>query len=407
MLPSPVDRCRYPAFSSLFSAVRIEAVSVAQRLARRGLLKHFGCTAHDDTTAIASTVPIYHHDRTGVRDRAVRLHLAFQTQNGRRADRKPSKPAPRSRSRGSRNNRFRSRSNSIGSVQALNRVVVRSRVDGQIENIFFAEGQTVKVDDLLIKLDARPFRAALDQALAKKAQDEATLNNAKLDLQRYAKLAKSSFATEQQLNTQQAAVASGEAQVTADQAAIENAQTQLGYTEIRAPIAGRIGFRQIDLGNIVHAGDAQPMLSIVQVDPIFVLFTVPEDRIYEVQQAMNNAPLVATVYTSDKKVELATGTLAVIDNTIDVASGTVQLKAIFDNAQMRLWPGESVNVRLHVRDLDKALVVSSQAVLRGRDGLYVWLVAKDNLATVRKIEVSMQAGGRAVVTSGSPTATRS
>jgi membrane fusion protein, multidrug efflux system len=289
---------------------------------------------------------------------------------------------------------------SIGSVQALNTVIVRSRVDGQIEQVLFKEGQTVKAGDLLVKLDARPFQAALDQALAKKTQDEATLTNAKLDLQRYSQLAKNSFATEQQLNTQQATVASGQAQLAADQAAIENAQTQLSYTQIRAPLAGRIGFRQVDLGNIVHASDVQPILSIVQVDPISVNFTAPENRVYEIQQAASKRPLEVDVFTSDHKTSLASGKLTVVNNQVDASSGTVQIKATFDNAQMRLWPGQSVTVRLHVRTLDNVVLLPTQAIQRGQDGLYVWLVDASNVVTIRKIEVSMQADGRAVVQTG-------
>ena len=289
---------------------------------------------------------------------------------------------------------------SIGSVQALNTVTIKSRVDGQIEQVLFKEGGTVKAGDLLVKLDARPFQAALDQALAKKTQDDATLNNARLDLQRYSQLAKNSFATEQQLNTQQATVASGQAQIAADQAAIENAQTQLSYTQIRAPIAGRIGFRQVDLGNIVHASDTQPILSIVQVDPISVVFTVPEDRIYEIQQAKSKAPLDVDVFTSEHKTALASGKLAVINNQVDAASGSVQIKATFDNAQMRLWPGQSVTVRLHVRTLDNVVLLPAKAIQRGQDGLYVWVVDAGNVAAVRNIKVSMQADDKAVVTEG-------
>jgi membrane fusion protein, multidrug efflux system len=299
-----------------------------------------------------------------------------------------------------RNGAFAVNIDTIGQVQAMNTVQIRSRVDGQIEKVFFKEGENVREGDLLVQLDARPFQAALDQALAKQAQDDATLKNARLDLQRYSQLAKNSFATEQQLNTQQATVASGEAQSKADQAAVENARTQLSYTRIRAPISGRIGFRQVDVGNIVHASDVQPILSIVEIDPINVVFTVPEDRIYEVQQAMALGPLETTVFTTDSKRKLATGRLTVINNQVDVASGAVQLKAAFDNSQSRLWPGQSVNVRLHVRDLDNVALIPQQAVQRGQDGLYVWLVNGQNVAIIRKIEVSMQGDGEAVVASG-------
>lgn len=223
----------------------------------------------------------------------------------------------------------------IGTVQALNNVAVRARVDGQIEQVYFKEGQTVKAGDLLVRLDARPFQAALDQVVAKRAQDQATLDNAKRDW-RYLQLAAKNFATEQQLDTQRATVASGAAQVSADDAAIESARTQLGYTEIHAPIAGRVGFRQVDAGNIVHAGDSQPMLTIVQVDPIFVLFTLPEDRINEVQLALTSRPLEVDAYTSDRGAMLAQGALSVLNNQVDQASGSLQAKATFDNPKLRL-----------------------------------------------------------------------
>ncbi len=295
---------------------------------------------------------------------------------------------------------FPVRIESIGAVQALNNVAVRTRVDGQIEQAYFKEGESVKAGDLLIRLDARPFKAALDQALAKRAQDQATLDNAKRDLQRYSQLAAKNFATEQQLNTQQATVASGTAQISADDAAVENARTQLSYTEIRAPIGGRIGFRQVDVGNIVHAGDAQPILTIVQVDPIFVLFTIPENRITEVQQAAGGAPLQATVYTGDRSTVLAQGSLTVLNNQVDQASGTLQVKATFANPQMRLWPGQSVVVSLHVRDLDNVALAPDSAVQRGPNGLYVWLVGSDDTVTIRDIKVQTQGEGRVVVASG-------
>ena len=182
--------------------------------------------------------------------------------------------------------------------------------------------------------------------------------------------------------------------------AVENARTQLSYTEIRAPIGGRIGFRQVDVGNIVHAGDAQPILTIVQVDPIFVLFTIPENRITEVQQAVGGAPLQATVYTGDRSTVLAQGSLTVLNNQVDQASGTLQVKATFANPQMRLWPGQSVVVSLHVRDLDNVALAPDSAVQRGPNGLYVWLVGSDDTVTIRDIKVQTQGEGRVVVASG-------
>ena len=294
---------------------------------------------------------------------------------------------------------FPVRLESIASVQPLNTVSVRARVDGQIEQAFFKQGEIVKQGDLLVRLDARPFKAALDQAQAKRTQDQATLDNSKRDLERYSQLAAKSFATEQQLNTQQATVASGTAQIAADDAAVENAQTQLSYTEIRAPISGRIGFRQVDVGNIVHAGDAQPILSIVQVDPVFVMFSIPEDRIFDVQQAMREGALKVDVYTSDRATLLAQGELTVLNNQVDQTTGTLQAKATFDNKQMRLWPGQSVIAVLHVRDIPNVLLAPYAAVQRGPDGLYVWLVENDK-ATIRKVESERQGEGNYVIKGG-------
>lgn len=289
---------------------------------------------------------------------------------------------------------------SIGAVQPLNSVSVRSRVEGQIVAIDFKQGQAVKAGDLLIKLDDRTYKAALDQALAKKAQDQATLANARLDLERYRKLARNAFATEQQLDTQKATVASGEAQAQADEAAIETARAMLGYTEIRAPIAGRIGFRLVDVGNIVQAGGQQALLSIVEVDPINVLFTVPEDRISELREAMGRGALPTRVYTSDGKTELAAGKLQAINNQVDAASGAVQAKAVFENGRERLWPGQSVVARLHVRDVAEALIAPQKALQRGPDGLYVWRIGPDDVAHMQAVEVSMQDHGQALVASG-------
>ncbi|MFA5121935.1 efflux RND transporter periplasmic adaptor subunit [Zavarzinia sp.] len=289
----------------------------------------------------------------------------------------------------------------LGTVQALNTVVVRTRVDGEIQEVAFEEGQTVKRGDLLIRLDSRALQAALDQAKAKRAQDAAALRNVQIDLERIAQLAKQSYASQQQLDAQQAAVAGAQALVQADDAAIENAEVQLSYTEIRAPIDGRIGFRLVDSGNIVRASDQQAMLSIVQTDPITVVFTLPETRVFEVNQSITEGrALGVAAYSIDRAMKLAEGKLSVINNAVDAASGTVQLKALFANQGLTLWPGQSVAVSLHVRDIEDAVIVPAAAVQRGQNGLYAWVVGEGNVVKIRPVTVLMEADGRSVVSTG-------
>ena len=289
----------------------------------------------------------------------------------------------------------------LGSVQPINTVVVRSRVDGQIEQIQFKEGQVVQQGDLLLKIDQRPFRAALQQAQAKLAQDQANLKNANLDLQRYSALAQKAFASRQQLDTQQAAVSSGTALTQADQAAVDSAQIQLDYTEIRAPSAGRIGFRQVDAGNIVHASDAQGLLSIVEMNPINVLYTLPEGSLSAVQQAMSRGrvPVIATAVGQTNQAQ-AQGSISVVNNQVDKTSGTVQIKAVFNNDDMKLWPGQSVTTRTLVKTLDNVIVVPADAVQHGPDGLFVWRIDAQNIASVAKVAVNDQDTANAVIADG-------
>src|SRR6202035_2003693 len=229
----------------------------------------------------------------------------------------------------------------LGTVQAFNTVVVRSRVDGQIDKIAFKEGQLVKQGELLAEIDPRPYQATLDQAKAKKEQDEANLANANLDLQRFTKLGE--FATRQQLDTHRPAAQHLPAHIAADTAAIANAQTQLDYTTIKAPISGLVGLRQVDLGNIVNAATQTGIVTITQIEPISVIFTAPEEQLPYINEAQAVAPLKTIAITTDGKKTLAEGALAVVNNQVDSTSGTIRLKAVFDNKDHALWPGQSVS----------------------------------------------------------------
>jgi membrane fusion protein, multidrug efflux system len=286
----------------------------------------------------------------------------------------------------------------LGTVQGFNTVQVRTRVDGQINKIAFKEGQLVHEGDVLVEIDPRPFQAALDQAKAKKAQDEANLANAKLDLQRFTRLGE--FATRQQTDTQRALVAQLTAQISADEAAIDNAQTQLDYATVRAPITGIVGLRQVDVGNIVNASSQTPIVSIAQIEPIAVIFTAPEDQLPEIQAALAEAPPKTIAYSTDGKRMLSTGTLALINNQVDTTSGTIRLKAVFDNKDHALWPGQSVSTRLLVKTLKGATVVPDDAVQHGTEGLYAYTVNQENKAELHKVKVSYSIDGKSVVDEG-------
>jgi multidrug efflux system membrane fusion protein len=290
--------------------------------------------------------------------------------------------------------------NGLGTVQPYQTVTVRSRVDGQIIKVNFLQGRMVKEGDVLVQIDPRPYQAALDQALAKKAQDEATLANAKRDLDRYTSLASKDFASRQQVETQQAMVDQLTAQIAGDQAAVDNAQTQLSYTTIKAPLSGRTGFRTVDAGNIVHATDQNGIVTIVQLQPIAVVFTAPEEDVPRIDRALEAGTVPVKALSSDGLRTIAEGRLALFNNEVDQASGTISMKATFANTDNALWPGLSVATRVLVDTLKQVALVPDDAVQRGPNGLYVFAVGDDNKAAVQPVTVSQSGEGQSVVARG-------
>ncbi len=294
----------------------------------------------------------------------------------------------------------------VGSVRALNNVIVRAQVDGKLISVNFVEGQDVKKGDVLGEIDPVLYKAAYDQAVAKKAQDEALLANQRIDLARYQQLATSNAGSKQQADTQKAVVAQQEALVRSDQAAIDNATATLGYTKIVAPLSGRAGLRQVDQGNIIHAADATGLVIITQLQPIAVWFSLPQQQIVRVNAASAKGVLAVDVFGNDGVTVVDTGKLTGIDNQVDPTTGTLGLKAEFPNGNFQLWPGQFVNVRLKVETLPKAVVVPTSAVQRGPAGTFSYVIGGDNIVTAKPVVVTQQNETDAVIASGLSTADR-
>ena len=288
----------------------------------------------------------------------------------------------------------------VGTIRALNTVTVRSQVDGKLIAVNFTEGQDVRKGDVLGEIDPAIYQAQYDQAVAKKAQDQAQLANQRIDLTRYEQLAASNAGSKQQADTQRALVAQTEALVKADQAAIDNAAATLSYTKIVAPISGRAGLRQVDQGNIIHASDTTGLVVITQLQPIAAWFSLPQQQIMRVNAAAAKGALAVDVFGNDGVTVIDTGKLTGIDNQVDQTTGTLKLKAEFPNANYQLWPGQFVNVRLKVETLTQALVVPTSAVQRGPIGTFSYVIGEDNIVSARAVTVTQQNEHDAVIASG-------
>jgi len=286
----------------------------------------------------------------------------------------------------------------LGTVQATFTVGIHSQVDGKLQDVFFKEGQHVKKDQVLAKIDPRLFQAALDNAKAKKAQDDASLVALQKDLERFRTLGSKGFETQQNLDQQQAKVDAMKATIMADEAQIETAQTQLDYTDIKAPSDGRMGMRLVDPGNIVHASDAGVIATLVQAQPALGTFTLPAQTLDQVREAMKRGAVEAVAYDRDNRNVLSTGTLQTIDNQIDPATASYKLKASFPNIDEKLWPGEFVNVRLRLFVDENALTVPASAVVSGQQGSFVFVIQPDSSAATKTVKVDRTQGDLAVVT---------
>jgi multidrug efflux system membrane fusion protein len=288
----------------------------------------------------------------------------------------------------------------LGTVQGSLTVALHSQVNGTLQEVLFTEGQQVKKGDVLALIDPRLYQAALDNAKAKKAQDEAQFTSASKDLERSKTLVKSNITSQQIVDQQQGKVDQLKASIAADEAMIQTAQTNLEYTTITAPNDGRIGVRLVDPGNVVHANDQQALATLVLTRPSAVMFTLPSRALDDIRAAMARGPVEVTAYDQDNRRELATGTLLLVDNIIDQSSATLRLKAMFPNEDDKLWPGEFVNAHVLLETRSNAVVIPSAAIQRGPDGLFVWVVNANNQAEPRAIEVGPAYDKLTIVASG-------
>jgi multidrug efflux system membrane fusion protein len=288
----------------------------------------------------------------------------------------------------------------LGNVQAFYTANITARVDGELQRVAFVEGQMVRRGQLLAQIDPRPNQAAFDQAVATEAKDTAQLGSARADLERYVKLAPQNLASQQTIDTQQALVAQLQAQIKVDRAIIDNARTQLAYTSIVSPIDGRTGIRKVDPGNNVHATDTNGIVVVTQMQPISIVFTLPEDQLLQINKALGAGSVRVTALSRDDKTQLDTGTLTLVDNQIDPNTATMRLKAVFPNQQNTLWPGQFVNVRVLVQQQEDVLTLPSAAVQHGPDGLFTYVVKADSTVEVRPLKIGEDSEGVVVVTDG-------
>jgi multidrug efflux system membrane fusion protein len=289
----------------------------------------------------------------------------------------------------------------IGTVIAYNTDIVRSQIQGQLTKIAFTEGQAVRAGDLLAQIDPRPYQAQLDQMTATRDRDQAQLTNAQANLDRYNQLAGKGYATPQLVDTQKAQVAQLQNAVKSDDALIEQAQVQLEYTRLASPISGITGVRQVDVGNIIHPTDPNGLVVVTQIEPISLIFTLPETDLPQIQQQMaNKKPLTVLAYSQDDKIELDQGKVVLINNEILQTTGAVQLKAEFPNTAHKLWPGELVNARLLLNTRPNGLTVPAGVVQQGQQGMYAYVIKPDNTVEQRAITVAQISNGQALIDSG-------
>src|SRR5262245_40957141 len=288
----------------------------------------------------------------------------------------------------------------VGTVIAYNTVLVRSQIQGQITNIAFTEGQSVHAGDLLAQIDPRPYQAQLDQVTATRDRDQAQLKNAQANLGRYTQLGEKGWATPQLVETQTAQVAQLESAVKADEALIEAANVQLGYTRLTSPIDGVTGVRQVDVGNIIHPTDPNGLVVVTQIEPISVIFTLPETDLPQIQEQMTKGPLTVLAYSQDDTIKLDEGKLNLVDNEILQTTGTIRLKAQFPNLAHRLWPGELINVWLLLDTRHDGLTVPASAVQQGQQGAFTYVIGSDNTVQVRPVKVAQISRGQALIDAG-------